>query len=52
MAPVAQEIAPSVTRVAAIFNPDTQPYATSFSQAIEAAAPSFGNHGHARPGSR
>jgi putative ABC transport system substrate-binding protein len=37
-----KEVAPSVTRVAAIFNPETQPYATFFNSAIEEAAPSFG----------
>jgi putative tryptophan/tyrosine transport system substrate-binding protein len=36
-----KEVAPNVTRVAVIFNPDTQPYATFFNRAIEAAAPSF-----------
>jgi putative ABC transport system substrate-binding protein len=36
------EIAPSLTRVAAIFNPDTQPYARFFYQAIETAAPTLG----------
>ncbi len=36
------EIAPSVRRVAVIFNPDTQPYASLFNRAIAAAAPSFG----------
>src|SRR5437764_6585917 len=37
-----KEIAPSITRVVIIFNPDTAPYATSLNRAIEAAAPSFG----------
>jgi putative ABC transport system substrate-binding protein len=37
-----KEIAPSVTRVVVIFNPDTAPYATSLNRTIEAAAPSFG----------
>ena len=37
-----KEVAPSVTRVAAIFNPETQPYATFFNSAIEGTAPSFG----------
>jgi putative ABC transport system substrate-binding protein len=37
-----KEVAPNVTRVAVIFNPDTQPYATFYNRAIEAAAPSFG----------
>jgi len=37
-----EDIAPGVRRVAVIFNPDTQPYATFFNRAIEAAAPSFG----------
>jgi putative ABC transport system substrate-binding protein len=37
-----KEAAPRVTRVAIIFNPDTQPYATFFNRAIEAAAASVG----------
>jgi len=37
-----KEIAPSVTRVAVLFNPDTAPYASLFNRAIEAAAPSLG----------
>ena len=37
-----KEIAPRMTRVAVIFNPDTQPYAASFNRAIMAAAPSLG----------
>jgi putative ABC transport system substrate-binding protein len=37
-----KEIAPSVTRVVVIFNPDTAPYATSLNRTIEAAALSFG----------
>jgi putative ABC transport system substrate-binding protein len=37
-----KEIAPNVTRVAVIFNPDTAPYASLANRAIEAAAPSFG----------
>jgi len=37
-----KDIAPSVTRVVVIFNPDTAPYATFLNRAIEAAAPSFG----------
>jgi putative tryptophan/tyrosine transport system substrate-binding protein len=37
-----KEVAPRLTRVGVIFNPDTAPYAPSFSRAIEAAAPSFG----------
>ena len=37
-----KEVAPRVTRVAVIFNPDTAPYAPLFNRAIEAAAPSFG----------
>jgi putative ABC transport system substrate-binding protein len=36
-----KEVAPSVTRVAVIFNPDTA-FAPSSNRAIEAAAPSFG----------
>jgi putative ABC transport system substrate-binding protein len=37
-----KEIAPSVTRVVVIFNPDTAPYAISLNRTIAAAAPSFG----------
>jgi putative ABC transport system substrate-binding protein len=37
-----KEIAPGVTRVAVIFNPDTAPFAPLYNRAIEAAAPSFG----------
>jgi ABC-type uncharacterized transport system substrate-binding protein len=37
-----KEVAPSVTRVAVIFNPDTAPFAPFCNRAIEAAAPSFG----------
>ena len=37
-----KEIAPHVTRVAVIFNPDTAPFAPLFNRAIEAAAPSLG----------
>jgi putative ABC transport system substrate-binding protein len=37
-----KEIAPRVTRVAIIFNPDAAPYAPLFNRVIEAAAPSFG----------
>jgi len=37
-----KEVAPKVTRVAVIFNPDTQPYARFFNSAIESAAPSLG----------
>jgi putative tryptophan/tyrosine transport system substrate-binding protein len=37
-----KEIAPSVKRVAVIFNPDTAPFAPLFNSAIEAAAPSLG----------
>jgi putative ABC transport system substrate-binding protein len=36
-----KEIAPAVTSVAVIFNPDTAPYATLLNPAIAAAAPSF-----------
>jgi putative tryptophan/tyrosine transport system substrate-binding protein len=36
-----KEVAPSVTRVAVIFNPDTQPYAGLFNRAIDSAASSF-----------
>jgi len=37
-----KEVAPAVTRVAVIFNPDTAPYAPLFNRVIETAAPSFG----------
>jgi len=37
-----KDVDPAVSRVAVIFNPDTQPYADFFDRAIEAAAPSFG----------
>ena len=37
-----KEIAPGVTRVGVIFNPDTAPYAPLFNQRIEAASRSFG----------
>ena len=36
-----KEVAPGLRRVGIIFNPDTQPFATAFTRAIEAAAPSF-----------
>jgi putative ABC transport system substrate-binding protein len=39
---VAGEIAPAVSRVAVIFNPDTAPYFPSYLRPIEAAVPSFG----------
>jgi putative ABC transport system substrate-binding protein len=37
-----KDVDPAVSRVAVIFNPDTQPYADFFDLAIEAAATSFG----------
>jgi putative ABC transport system substrate-binding protein len=37
-----KEVAPSVTRVAVIFNPDTASYAPLFNRLIETAAASFG----------
>ena len=37
-----KEVAPRVTRIAVIFNPDTAPFAPLFNRAIEAAAPTFG----------
>jgi len=37
-----KEVAPGVTRIAVIFNPDTAPFAPLFNREIEAAAPSFG----------
>jgi putative ABC transport system substrate-binding protein len=37
-----KELAPRVTRIAVIFNPDTAPYAPSLSRAIEAGARSSG----------
>ena len=39
---VLKEIAPSVTRVGVIFNPDTAPYAPLFNHVIERATRSFG----------
>ena len=35
-----KEVAPGVTRVAVIFNPDTAPYGAVFNRSIEAAASS------------
>jgi putative ABC transport system substrate-binding protein len=37
-----RQIAPRVTRVAVIFNPDTAPFTASLNRAIETAAPSLG----------
>jgi putative ABC transport system substrate-binding protein len=37
-----KEVAPSVTRVAVIFNPETAPFAPLFTHALEAAAPALG----------
>ena len=37
-----KEVAPGVTRVAVIFDPDTAPFAPLFNSAIAASAPSFG----------
>jgi putative ABC transport system substrate-binding protein len=37
-----KDVDPAVSRVAVIFNPDTQPYSQFFDRAVEAAAPSFG----------
>jgi putative ABC transport system substrate-binding protein len=37
-----KKVAPSVTRVAVVFNPDTAPYAPLFNREIEAAATSLG----------
>jgi putative ABC transport system substrate-binding protein len=37
-----KEVAPGVTRVAVIFNPDTAPYGAVFNRSIEAAASSIG----------
>jgi putative ABC transport system substrate-binding protein len=37
-----KEVAPSVTRIAVIFNPGTAPYAALLNRGIEAAAPSLG----------
>jgi putative ABC transport system substrate-binding protein len=37
-----KEIAPRVTRIGVMFNPDTSPQSRFFMRAIEAAAPSFG----------
>jgi putative ABC transport system substrate-binding protein len=36
-----KHVAPAVTRVALVFNPDTAPFAHMFWQPVEAAAPSF-----------
>ena len=36
-----REMAPAVTRVAVVFNPQTAPFAPLFLRSIEAAAPSF-----------
>jgi putative tryptophan/tyrosine transport system substrate-binding protein len=37
-----KEMAPRITRIAVIFNPDTAPHAPLYNRAIEAAAPSLG----------
>jgi putative ABC transport system substrate-binding protein len=37
-----KDIAPAITRVAVVFNPDISPFAALFYRAIEAAAPSVG----------
>jgi putative ABC transport system substrate-binding protein len=37
-----KQVAPSLTRVAVMFNPDTAPYSKFFMPVIEAAAPSLG----------
>jgi putative ABC transport system substrate-binding protein len=37
-----KEVAPGVTRVAVMFNPDTTPFASLYVNAIKAAAPTFG----------
>jgi putative ABC transport system substrate-binding protein len=37
-----KEVAPRVTRVAVVFNPDTATFAPVYNRAIESAAPSFG----------
>jgi putative ABC transport system substrate-binding protein len=37
-----KDLAPSVTRVAVIFNPDNAPFAALYNGAIETSAPSFG----------
>jgi putative ABC transport system substrate-binding protein len=37
-----KQLAPRVTRVALVFNPDTAPFAGLFQRPVEAAAPSFG----------
>ena len=36
-----KQIAPHITRVALVFNPDTAPFAASFVRVVEAVAPSF-----------
>jgi putative ABC transport system substrate-binding protein len=37
-----KEVAPAVTRITVIFNPDTAPFPALFNREIESAAPSFG----------
>ena len=37
-----KEVAPAVTRLAVVFNPDTAPFAPLFNDEIEAAAPHYG----------
>jgi putative ABC transport system substrate-binding protein len=44
-----KEIAPHVTRIALLFNPDSSPYSQLYFQAIEAAAPKFAVHSVAAP---
>jgi putative ABC transport system substrate-binding protein len=46
-----KEVAPDVTHVAVIFNPETAPYVPLFNDAIAAAAPSFGMGGDIGAGS-
>jgi putative ABC transport system substrate-binding protein len=47
-----KQIAPAVRRVALLFNPHTAPFARSFVQVAEAAAPSFGHRADRCRGSR
>jgi putative tryptophan/tyrosine transport system substrate-binding protein len=44
-----KEIAPAVTRVALLFNPDTAPYAQYYLSYIETSAPAFGVTANAAP---
>ena len=47
-----KEIAPGLTRVAVMFNPDTSPQSMFFMRSVEAAAPDTPRAGDGGPGSR